>query len=143
MDRTQLPGRAGRAAKRGSLACAALAMLAGLTFTAASMADSSGIASYTPISGFTPVGAYGQGLSTADSQKWPSTFGTGMPSSSQGSSQAVALQTLDNGALARNIEVGLNAGTTAAITGNASNYASSTGSLNSTSQSSNVVLVGK
>jgi hypothetical protein len=120
-------------------------MLAGLTFSAASMADSSGIASYTPISGFTPVGAYGQGLSTADSQKWPSTFGSGMPSSSQGggSSQAVALQTLDNSALARNIEVGLNAGTTAAITGNASNYASSTGSLNSTSQSSNVVLVGK
>ncbi|MBV6303398.1 hypothetical protein KVP10_00785 [Candidimonas humi] len=107
------------------------------------MADSSGIASYAPISGFTPVGSYGQGLAT-DNQKWPSTFGTGMPSSSQsGSSQAVALQTLDNSALARNIDVGLNAGTTAAITGNASNFVSSTGSLNSTSQSSNLVLVGK
>lgn len=144
MDRTQFPGLA-RAAKRCVACRAALAVAGGLLFAAAAMADPSGIASYAPINGFGVVGSYGQGLS-GDGQKWSApVFGSGMSSSAQsgGSQGAIALQTLDSSALARNIQVGLSAGTIAAVTDNANSLISTTGSFSATaSQSSNVILLG-
>ncbi|OWT66215.1 hypothetical protein [Candidimonas nitroreducens] len=144
MNHTQIPGQPKRSAQRGFAACAVLAMAAGLTFATVSMADSSGIGTYAPIGSFTPVAPYGQGLSS-DSQKWPAlTFSSGMSSSSHNdaSQSGVALHTLGDSVLARNIQVGLAAGNTAVLTGSSSSFIS-TGNTNSASQTSNVVLLGK
>lgn len=144
MEHTQFPGQAGRAAKRGIAVCAVLAMAAGSMFTTASMADSSGMAAYAPISNFGGVGPYGQSLS-GENQKWLApTFGSGTSSQGGNGQTALATQALDSSALARNIQVGLNAGTIAVITaGGAGSLISSAGNSSTSSQSSNVVLVGK